>query len=48
MSATIYMSGGGKSDLPAGSDSAPVAQWIERLSSEQKVGGSTPSRRALR
>ncbi len=26
---------------------APVAQWIERLTSDQKVGGSTPSGRAM-
>ena len=25
---------------------APVAQWIEHLTTDQKVGGSTPSRRA--
>ncbi len=25
---------------------APVAQWIERRSSEPQVGGSSPSRRA--
>ena len=25
---------------------APVAQWIEHLTSDQTVGGSTPSRRA--
>ena len=27
---------------------APVAQWIEHLTTDQKVGGSTPSRRASR
>jgi hypothetical protein len=27
---------------------APVAQWIEHLTTDQKVGGSTPSRRATR
>ena len=27
---------------------APVAQWIEHLTTDQKVGGSTPSRRAKR
>ena len=27
---------------------APVAQWIEHLTTDQKVGGSTPSRRAER
>ena len=26
---------------------APVAQWIEHLTSDQTVGGSTPSRRAF-
>ncbi len=25
---------------------APVAQWTERLTTDQKVGGSTPSGRA--
>ena len=25
---------------------APIAQWIEHLASDQRVGGSTPSGRA--
>jgi hypothetical protein len=27
-------------------DYAPVAQWIEHLTTDQKVGGSSPSGRA--
>ena len=27
-------------------ESAPVAQWIEQLTSDQQVGGSNPSGRA--
>ena len=27
------------------SDTAPVAQWIEHLTTDQKVGGSSPSGR---
>lgn len=28
--------------MPVGATIAPIAQWIERLSTEQKVGGSSP------
>ena len=33
-------------DGPPGGSSAPVAQWIEHLTTDQKVGGSSPSGRA--